>query len=187
MSAIVHETVTLHRGEVFTVTREDITLSNGVRTNMDIIWHPGASAVVPLYDSNTLILVKQYRHAIGDYIWEIPAGTLDLGETPLQCAKRELKEETGFMAEVWEKLGEITPAPGYSDDRTHIFLASRLVPTRQNLDGDEIINVKKVKLVDIIEMIDKNIIQEGKTISGFFMASLRLKDNKVCEPLSPKD
>jgi ADP-ribose pyrophosphatase len=154
---------------------------------MDIICHPGASAVVPLCDNNTLILVKQYRHAVGDYIWEIPAGTLDTGETHLQCAKRELTEETGFTAEVWEKLGEITPAPGYSDDRTHIFLASHLVPTRRNLDGDEIIDVHKVRLVDVIEMIRKNVIQDGKTISGFFMASLRLKDNKGYEPLSPKD
>jgi ADP-ribose pyrophosphatase len=172
---------------VFKVTREDITLSNGVRTNLDIIRHPGASAIVPLVDNNRLILVKQYRHAVGDYIWEIPAGTLDPGETHLQCAKRELIEETGFTAEVWEKLGEITPAPGYSDDRTYIFLASRLVHARQNLDGDEIIDVHKVRLVDVIEMIRKNMIQDGKTISGIFMASLWLKDNKDYDPSSPKD
>ncbi len=170
MPSKVNSRVTLLHGRVFKLIRENVTLTNGITVDLDIIRHPGASAMVPLSDKSTVILIKQYRHSMGDFIWEIPAGTLGPDETPLECAKRELAEETGFLADEWQKMGEITPVPGYSDERIHIFIAANLKPTEQNLDGDEMLNVHEVKVDNAIEMIHKGIIQDGKTIAGLFMA-----------------
>jgi len=176
MPAKINSSATLHQGRVFKLLRENITLNNGVTIDLDILRHPGASAMVPVSDNNTVILIKQYRHAIGDFIWEIPAGTLNPNETPLECAKRELTEETGFSANAWKKLGEIIPVPGYSDERIHIFLAADLVPARQNLDKDEVLDVHEVGLEKAIEMIRNDKIQDGKTISGLFMATRWLEE-----------
>ncbi|MBC8420962.1 MAG: NUDIX hydrolase [Desulfobacterales bacterium] len=176
MRATMNQRVTLHEGRVFRLVRENVTLENGVTIDLDIIRHPGASAIVPLTENNTLFMIKQYRHAAGGFIWEIPAGTLDPNESPLECAKRELVEETGFSANKWQKLGEITPVPGYSDERIHIFCATDLAPARQDLDMDEILHVHEVRFDDAIAMIQRGEIQDGKTISGLFMASLWLND-----------
>ncbi|QTA87448.1 NUDIX domain-containing protein [Desulfonema magnum] len=170
MSAKVNKRTTLHQGRVFKIVTENITLSNGVTIDMEIVHHPGASAIVPLSDRGTVIMVRQYRHAIGDYIWEIPAGTLGPEEAPLACAKRELTEETGFSANNWQKLGEITPIPAYSDERIHLFLATDLSPAEQNLDEDEILNVHEIKFDEAMEMVYKGKIQDSKSISGLFMA-----------------
>lgn len=166
----------MHEGKVFRLVRENVTLENGVTIDLDIIHHPGASAIVPLTENKTLLMIKQYRHAVGDFIWEIPAGTLDPDETPLHCAKRELIEETGFSARAWQKLGEITPLPGYSDERIHIFLATNLTPASQDLDMDEILHVHRVGFDDAVDMVHRGEIEDGKTISGLFMASLCLNE-----------
>ncbi len=166
--------ITLHQGRVFKLVRENLTLSNGVETELDVIRHPGAAAIVPFLDRNTLLLLKQYRHAAGGFIWEIPAGTIDSGESPLTCARRELMEETGFSAGHMEKLGEITPLPAYSDERIHIFTATDLTPSRQHLDQDEILDVHRVSFDDALLMVRDNQIQDAKTISGLFMANLQM-------------
>jgi len=141
MKAITCSTNTLYKGKVFDLVSEKITLTNGNTTHMDIIRHPGASAIIPMIDRHTVILLRQYRHAIGSDIWEIPAGTLEKNETPDACAKRELIEETGYLGTQWENLGKIIPVPGYSDEIIHVFLASHLLPAQQNLDTNEIIDV----------------------------------------------
>ena len=176
MSAKLNSSITLHNGKVFRLLKENITLDNGVTTDLEVIRHPGASAIVPLSRKGSLLLIKQYRHAIGDYIWEIPAGTLNQDETPLECAMRELSEETGFSAEVWNKLGETTPVPGYSDERIHIFLATELMPTTQRLDKDEMIDVQELRFDYAMQMIYSGLIQDSKTITGLFLASQWLKD-----------
>lgn len=172
MSTKVLSSVTLHKGRVFRLERDNVQLENGVNVDLDLIRHPGASAIVPLYETNTLILVKQYRHSVREFIWEIPAGTLDAHETPLECARRELEEETGFSSNTWNKLGEITLAPGYSDERIHIFTAANLMPARQNLDPDELLKVHKIPLKDAIDMIRGGQIQDAKTIAGLYMTHL---------------
>jgi len=171
MSAVVNRTVTLHQGRVFNLVKENYTLENGVTSEMDFIQHPGAAAMVPLLNDQEVVLIKQYRHAIREFIWEIPAGTLDAGETPLNCAKRELVEETGYSADDWHRLGTITPVPGCSNERIHIFLASDLKPAEQQLDDDEMLNVHPVQLNDALQMILAGEISDGKTISGLFLAS----------------
>lgn len=171
MYAHLNSKDTLYEGRVFKLLRENVTLNNGVTVDLDIIYHPGASAMIPIAGNDNVILIKQYRHAIKDFIWEIPAGTLDPNEPPLECAKRELIEEIGFSANTWQKLGEITPVPGYSNELIHMFLATDLVPAEQNLDKDEMLDVHEVPLGKAVEMIHEGAIRDSKTISGLFMAT----------------
>jgi len=170
MTAKVNKCSTIHQGRVFTLVSENITLDNGETIDIDILRHPGASAMIPLYGEDTLILLRQYRHAVGGYIWEIPAGTHQPPESPLACAKRELIEETGFSAAEWQSLGEITPVPAYADERIHIFLARELAPAKQNLDRDEMLDVHQISFDDAVKMIHRGEIQDSKTIAGLFMA-----------------
>jgi ADP-ribose pyrophosphatase len=171
MPAIINSQSTLHKGRVFNLVTENYTLENGVTSDMDFIQHPGAAAMVPMINSEEVVLIKQYRHAIREYIWEIPAGTLDPEETPLNCARRELIEEIGYSSTDWHQLGTITPLPGYSDERIHIFLALNLKPAAQRLDDDEMIDVHKMSLDKALRMIPKGKISDAKTISGLFLAS----------------
>ena len=177
MTAKINDRITIHRGKVFELIRENITLENGTTTDVEFIEHPGATAIIPFLDDTRIVLLKQYRHALKKYIWEIPAGTLDPQEEIIGCAKRELIEETGYSANRWHKLGEITPVPGYSDERIHIFLATELQPAEQHLDEDEVIQVQEVDFLKAFEMIGNGEIQDAKSIAGLFMASQWLKSN----------
>jgi ADP-ribose pyrophosphatase len=170
MKAALNRTLTLYRGRVFELVRENITLPNGVTFDLEVIHHPGAAAVVPVMEDRTILLIRQYRHAAGGFIWEIPAGTLNPGEPPLECAKRELVEETGFSAGKFRKLGEITPVPGYSTERIHLFLATDLRPATQKLDKDELLDVHRVGIESAFERVMNGEIQDGKTICALFLA-----------------
>jgi len=176
MSSIrIHRRVPVHRGRVFSLHTDRVTLPNDATIDIDVVRHPGAAAVVPFLDPGTLVLIRQYRYAVEGEIWEIPAGTLSPGESARDCAERELSEETGYAARRWEKLGEVTPVPGYSDERIHLFEAADLSLSAQNLDRDEVLSVHPVRLEAAIEMILRGEIQDGKTIAGIFLARLRRK------------
>lgn len=178
MSTRIHEQKVLHRGRVFDFTLERITLENDETVELEVIRHPGAAAIVAMPDSESVLLLRQYRHAVGGYIWEVPAGTVDGDESPGQCARRELIEETGFSGRNWEKLGEIRPVPGYSDERIHLFLATGLTPDRQRLDRDELIQVKPLSLEQALAMIDEGRIQDAKTICALMLTIRRLAAGK---------
>ena len=178
MSATINSHTTLHQGRIFNLVKENYTLDNGVISEMDFIQHPGAAAMVPMLNQTEVVLIKQYRHAIREFIWEIPAGTLDPRESPINCAKRELIEEIGYSANDWHQLGTITPLPGCSDERIHIFIASDLRPAEQHLDEDEMINVHRINLSEALQMILAGEISDGKTISGLFLAFNWLKKNR---------
>ena len=177
MTAKVNNRTTIHQGKVFELIRENVTLENGTTTDVEFIEHPGATAVIPFLDDKRIVLLKQYRHALKKTIWEVPAGTLDPREEIISCAQRELIEETGYSAGQWHRLGEITPVPGYSNERIHIFLATGLQPADQNLDEDEVIEVQAVDFLKAIEMIGDGEIQDAKSIVGLFWASQWLKSN----------
>jgi ADP-ribose pyrophosphatase len=147
-----------------------VTLDNGFVTDLDYIEHPGAAAIVPLIAPGEILLIKQYRHALKQHIWEIPAGTLAPGEAEMDCARRELIEETGYAAEQWQKLGEITPVPGYSNERVHLFLASGLTAARQKLDADEVLAVHRMPLIRALDMITQGEIQDAKSICALLLA-----------------
>jgi len=177
MTAKVNERATVHRGRVFELIRENVTLENGTTTDVEYIEHPGAAAIVPMPSHTRVILLRQYRHALRDFIWEIPAGTLDPPEEILSCAKRELIEETGYSAERWHRLGAVTPVPGYSDERIHIFLATELQAAARNPDADEVIEVREVDFLKALGMIGTGRIQDAKSIAGLFMAASWLREN----------
>jgi ADP-ribose pyrophosphatase len=177
MATTINSRKKLYQGRVFELISENITLENGVTTDMEFIHHPGAAGIVPVLDRNRIILIKQYRHSLREYIWEIPAGTRDPDETALTCARRELVEETGYSAEKWIELYDITPVPGYSDERIGLFLALNLKTARQNLDKDEMLNVHTIDIDDAMCMIQHGEIRDSKTITGLFLAHTWLQNS----------
>ncbi len=177
MSVKINTRINIHRGKVYNLIKENVTLDNGMTTDVEFIEHPGATAIIPLMNKSRIVLLNQYRHALRQYIWEIPAGTIDSRESAMNCAKRELIEETGFSAARWQSLGKITPVPGYSDERIHVFLATGLQPAKRDLDKDEIIQVHEVEYEAALDMIRKGKIQDAKSIAGLFLAFDWLKEN----------
>jgi ADP-ribose pyrophosphatase len=172
--AVCNRSRLVKKGRVFTFFSENISLPNGVSIDMEIIRHPGAAAVVPLLENQRVLLLQQYRYAVDSYIWEIPAGTLEKGENPMQCARRELVEEAGYAGSRFEKLVELTPLPAYSDERIHIYLATGLVPAKQHLEADELLSVHPMDLRQALALIGEGNIQDAKTIVGLQLAAKRL-------------
>lgn len=175
MNVHVRNRKLLRKGRVFDFTLESIDLPNGVSVDMEIIRHPGASAIVALTDDEEVLMLRQYRHAVGRVLWEIPAGTFEREEAPLACARRELVEETGFGARTWDAMGAVTPVPGYSDEKIFLFLARDLTPDSQKLDPDELIEVDKIAIKRVESMIMNGEIDDAKTIAAVFRALHMLK------------
>lgn len=173
MSTHVQKVVDIYRGKVLNVFVETVFLPNGESKDREVIRHSGAAAMVPLLDSDRLVLIKQYRHAVDAFLWEIPAGTLEPGEAFLDCAQRELTEETGYQAGRMDLLTEILPAPGYTDERIQIFVASELTPARQSLDEDEVLEVRSVAFDEALAMIVNGDIQDAKTITGLLLLHMK--------------
>jgi ADP-ribose pyrophosphatase len=164
------KTQTLWHGRVFDFNREEIILPNGKNTVIEAIHHPGSSAVVPVLENESVLLIRQYRPAIRDFIWEIPSGTMLPGEDPLECGKRELREECGFLGKKFEKFGEILIAPWYSNERIYLFMATDLIPCEQNLDEDEILTTHFFAFDHAMAMIESGEIQDATTMIGIKMA-----------------
>lgn len=156
----------IFKGRVLTLNLETVTLPNATQVELELIRHPGAAAVVPMKDDRTVILIRQYRHAAGGFIYEIPAGKLDPGEDPRHCAARELEEEIGYRAASFELLSSIFTAPGFADEVIHIFKGSGLTPGQQKLDRDEVLEVMEFPLEKALAMIQDGTIRDGKTIVG---------------------
>ena len=159
-------TKNIYTGRVITVNVDTVTLPNGLTVNLEVVRHPGAAAVVPLKDDGTVILIRQFRHAAGGFIYEIPAGKLDPGEDPRVCAARELEEEIGYRAGQLDLHSSIFTAPGFTDEVIHIYKATRLTRGRQQLDRDEVLEVIEMPLVEAIRMIETGAIRDAKSIVG---------------------
>ena len=173
MSIKVHKITELYKGKIFDVALEEVTLPNGMVKNREVVRHPGAAAMVPILDDGKVALIKQYRHAVGEYLWEIPAGTLEPDEDPMACARRELVEETGYEANRLEELAQILPAPGYTDECIHIYLATGLTPSEQKLEDDEVLEVQPTGFDTALEMISQGKIRDAKTITGLLLTSMK--------------
>ena len=158
----------IYQGRIFELKAIRLRAPDGHEFQHEVIFHPGAAVIVPVLEPERFVLLKQYRAATGRVIWEFPAGTLERGESPLACAKREIVEETGYQAKRWEKLASFYPAPGISTEFMHIFLATRLVPKRMALDQDEFIEKQIVSFSHLQRMIFNGSIIDAKTIIGFF-------------------
>ena len=164
----------IHRGRVFSIGVERVRLPNGAETDLEILRHPGASAIVPLTASGEILLIRQYRHAADGYLWEVPAGTLAPGEQPLACAHRELEEEAGMRAAEMLELGYILPAPGYASERIFLFLARGLTPVSQNLDADEVITeVRAVPVAEAVSWVADGSLVDAKSAVAILRAHER--------------
>ncbi len=156
----------IYTGKVITLNVDTVQLPNGITVDLETIRHPGAAAVVPVKDDGTVVLIRQFRHAAGGFIYEIPAGKLAPGEDPLHCASRELEEEVGYRASTFELLSSIFTAPGFADEVIHVYKATGLTKGRQHLDRDEVLDVIEMPLSEAIAKIEDGTIRDGKTIVG---------------------
>jgi ADP-ribose pyrophosphatase len=159
-------TKNIYTGKVVTLNVDRVMLPNGAEVDLETIRHPGASAIVPLKDDGRVVLVHQFRHAAGGYIYEIPAGKLHPGEDPLECAARELEEEIGYRAGSFALLSSIFTAPGFADEVIHVYKATQLTPGRQQLDRDEVLDIVEMSLEEAITKIGDGTIRDAKTIVG---------------------
>jgi ADP-ribose pyrophosphatase len=153
---------------------EEVTLPNGRTTTLDLIRHPGASAVVPFLGDDEVLLIRQYRYAAGGEIYEVPAGKLDAGEDPETCARRELEEETGYRAGRLEALATIWTTPGFTDERIHLFAARGLEPSAQQLDPDELIELVPMPFARALERVWSGEIADAKSALALVHAARRL-------------
>lgn len=170
----VLERRTILQGRVLDIGVERVSLPGGREADLEILRHPGAAAIVPVTDAGEILLIRQYRHAVGDYIWEIPAGTREGEEPPLDCARRELVEETGFTGADWTDLGEMVPVPGYSTERIYLYLARDLGRADQHLDEDEVITeVRAVPVAQALAWTADGTIIDAKTVVGLARAQHR--------------
>jgi len=159
----------VYAGKIFKVRQDRVRLPNGKEATRDVVEHPGAVAVVPVMPDGQFVLVRQYRHPVGQIMLEIPAGKLDPGEAPDVCARRELEEETGFQAGKLTKLTAFYSGPGFTDEILHLYLAEELTAADQKLDNDEFINVEYFSRNDLKEVIRKQEIIDAKTLIGLLM------------------
>jgi ADP-ribose pyrophosphatase len=166
----------IHRGRVITVAEEQVRFPDGSTGSLDIVHHPGASAVLPVLgalDSGdpSILLIRQYRHAAGVWLLEVPAGRLDSGESPEACAHRELREETGCTAEQMVPLTTILTTPGFSNERIHLFVATGLKRGDAHREADEFIEPVTLPLSDALEKVRVGEITDAKTVTTLLFAA----------------
>jgi ADP-ribose pyrophosphatase len=174
-------TKNIYKGRIVNLNLETVTLPNGATVELEVIHHPGAAVVVPLKDARTVILIRQYRHAAGGYIYEIPAGKLHPGEDPRECALRELEEEIGYRAGVLELVSSVYTTPGFTDEVIHIYKATQLLQGKQNLGKDEVLDIAEFPLEKTITMIREGVIKDAKTIVGLQCVYLQLLGENIGE------
>lgn len=154
----------IYKGKILNLRVDQVQLENGRTSSREIIEHNGAVAIVAV-DGEDLIMVRQYRKAIEGELLEIPAGKLE-DEDPLECAKRELKEETGYSADEWQYVCDFYSTPGFSNERMFLYYATDLKKGEMDPDEDELIKVERVKLRDALEMLKRGQFKDAKTIIG---------------------
>jgi ADP-ribose pyrophosphatase len=163
------ESETIYDGRLIGLRRDKVRLPDGRTSVREVVVHPGAVAIVPLLDDGRVILVKQYRYAVGKTLMEIPAGTLHPNETAEECALRELREEIGYTAGQLEHLTSIYLAPGYSTELIHVFLATKLSPASEKADEDEFIEPVAMSLEEALSQIHEGKIQDAKTATALLL------------------
>ena len=161
-------------GKLIKVTY-DIADVNGKEAWREVVHHPGASAVVAIDEDKRIIMEKQFRYALNDYLLEIPAGKLDAGEDSLVCAKRELEEETGIVASEWISLGTIATSPGFCNEVIHLYVAKGLSKGEIHWDEDEYVEVERYTFDELLQRIKEEKIKDSKSLSALLLAMPYLK------------
>jgi len=160
-----------YHGRVISLDVDTVKFPDGSQGQLEMVRHPGASAIVPLLDpadsaDPRILLLRQFRHATDGYVWEIPAGRLDPGESPEECAHRELKEETGMQAGRLRHLTSIWTTPGFTDERIHLFVADGLIEGQHRREADEFMDVHPTPWSDVMTLISQGEISDGKTLAA---------------------
>ncbi len=165
----------VHQGRVVDISTVTLRYADGREHVLDFVRHPGAAAVVPIDDRGRVCVVRQYRHAVADFLWEIPAGKLDPGEAPDDCAVRELREETGVHAREWTPLGRFLPAPGLFTEVIHLYLARELVVGDSSPDADEELEMQWLPFAEALHKVQCGEWNDGKTAMALMRAQYHLQ------------
>ncbi len=173
----------VYEGPLFRVLHNEILDPDGNPSTREVIRHNGSVVILAVDNSSSkrdplILMERQYRHAAGQYLWELPAGKLEAGEEPLSGAERELAEETGYHARKWKLLVEYYASPGFLGESMKVFLAEKLVAGEAHPEEDEQIQIHMVKLSEVLKAIDKGIIIDGKTLTAVQLYARRLKRNR---------
>lgn len=169
----------VYSGRIISVDLDEVRFPDGSTGTLEMIRHPGASAVVPVLgepgDDPEVLLIRQYRYAADQFLYEIPAGRLDPGESPADCARRELQEETGYSAERVEHVFTMYTTPGFTDEKIHLFVATGLVAGQAHREADEFMELVPTRLSRALSMVEQGEIQDAKTaLALLYAAGFRL-------------
>ena len=169
--------VAAYRGRMLKINEDEVRLPDGGTAHREYVLHPGAAIILPLFDDGAVLMERQFRYPVGQHFYELPAGKLESGEPSLETAKRELLEETGYVASEWRELGRLHPCIGYSDERIDFFLARKLEFRGAKLDEGEFLETLRVPLPEAVDWIRRGRVTDTKTIVGLFWAEKLLAEN----------
>ena len=165
----------IFNGRIIKLEVEKVELPNGSVCDMEIIRHPGGSAVVALDIENRVCMLKQYRYVVDDWVWELPAGKIDDQEPPFETAKRELEEEAGVIASQWDELGYMISSPGVFDEKVYLYMAQDLRKVKQQPEEHEVFEIHWVDFEEAMEWAYNGKISDGKTIVALVRSKNMLK------------
>jgi ADP-ribose pyrophosphatase len=165
-----------YEGKAFNVEKVNFSMPNGKQPTYDLVKHPGAAVVMPIDEDGNILFIRQWRLGAERALLELPAGTLEPSEPPIECARREVREETGMAAGELKLIGQFYLTPGYSDEYLYIYLAQDLSPAPLEQDDDELIDLVPIPLEQAYQMAAKGTIKDGKTLATLFLASTAIYD-----------
>lgn len=165
----------IYKGKVIDLNLETVELPNKQTCELEIVHHPGGAAALALDNAHRVCMLRQFRHAADGWLWELPAGRLDAGEQPLATAQRELREETGLLAQRWDMLGTLVSSPAVLTEVIHLYLARDLEQVPAAVEPDEVIEVHWLPLSELLAWASNNTIRDAKTLVGLFRAQYLLQ------------
>jgi ADP-ribose pyrophosphatase len=176
-TAKILKSTVVYEGPVFGVRRDEVLEPGGVRATREVVTHPGSVVVLPVLDDGRVVLIRQYRHAVRQYLWELVAGRIDAGETPKRAAARELLEETGYRAKRFSVFLDVFPTPGFVEERMFILLAEGLKAGEAQPEEDEKIEVRAYSVKELKQMIRRGKLRDAKSVAGilYYLTFLRKK------------
>ena len=169
----------LFEGRVVTLTKDTALLENGKTATREVVHHHGGACIVPYFEDGTICMVRQFRYAMQQELWELPAGKLEKGEEPFEAAKRELAEECGLVAQHYTDLGEFYPTVGYCSEVIYTWLARGLAPCPMHLDEDEFLTPEKVPFDQAVAMVLDGRIKDGKTVAAILKIDALRRQGKL--------